>query len=180
MLQYSASYLWQTVIVIIIGVVLAGCASPKMVSSLTFVDPNFKRCVVAQGKQKIKQITTLDCRHFNIRDAREIRYLTYLKRLDLSSNQLTNLNISHNHQLQLISVEHNKLSTLDLSANPQLQIINISFNRLKTINVSDNPLLMYLNYDATLIKDVDIKHNPRLLAPFYTIDVPNGPTIMAE
>ena len=58
--------------------------------------------------------------------------------------------------------------------------MNVSFNHLKTLDVSDNPQLMYLNYNETLINKVDIKHNPRLLAPFYTIDVPNGPTIMDE
>ncbi|WP_408901342.1 hypothetical protein [Photobacterium piscicola] len=67
-----------------------------------------------------------------------------------------------------------------MTDNPQLKIVNVSFNHLKTIDVSDNPLLMYLNYDQTLVNDVDISHNPRLLAPFNTINVPNGPTIMAE
>ena len=180
MSAYRHSHLWTIVVAVIIGVVLAGCAQPTTINSVTFLDSNFKRCVVAQGEENIQQITVLKCSHFNIRDAREIRYLTGLNSLDLSSNQLTYLDISHNSQLQLVSVEHNKLAYLDLSDNPQLQIVNVSFNHLKAIDVSDNPLLMYLNYDNTLIKHVDISHNPRLLAPFYTIDVPNGPTIMAE
>ena len=180
MLKYRHRHLHIVVIAVITSAILTGCAQPKTVSALTFRDPNFKRCVVAQGEENIQQITVLTCSHFNIRDAREIRYLTGLNSLDLSSNQLTYLDISYNHQLQLVSVEHNKLAYLDLSDNPQLQIVNVSFNHLKAIDVSDNPLLMYLNYDNTLIKHVDISHNPRLLAPFYTIDVPNGPTIMAE
>ncbi|MEC6824603.1 hypothetical protein VXS02_14320 [Photobacterium piscicola] len=180
MLECSHRHVHNIVITAIISAVLSGCAQPKTVSSLTFLDPNFKRCVIAQGKENIQQITSLRCSHFNIRDAREIRYLTDLNSLDLSSNQLTYLDVNHNHQLQLLSVEHNKLSHLNLTDNPQLKIVNISFNHLKTIDVSDNPLLMYLNYDQTLVNDVDISHNPRLLAPFNTINVPNGPTIMAE
>ncbi|MEC6907284.1 hypothetical protein [Photobacterium piscicola] len=180
MLKCSHRHLRNVVITAITSAVLTGCAQPKTVSSLTFLDPNFKRCVVTQGKDNIRQITSLKCSHFNIRDAREIRYLTALKSLDLSSNRLTYLDISHNQQLQLVSVEHNKLAHLNLTDNPQLKIVNVSFNHLKTLDVSDNPLLMYLNYDKTLVNNVDISHNPRLLAPFNTINVPNGPTIMAE
>ncbi|WP_297476527.1 hypothetical protein [uncultured Photobacterium sp.] len=180
MLKYNYRCLHKIIIVVITSVVFTGCAQPKTVSELTFLDPNFKRCVVAQGKDNIQQITSLKCSHFNIRDAREIRYLTDLNSLDLSSNRLTYLDISHNRQLQLVSVEHNKLSHLDLTDNPQLKIVNVSFNHLKKLDVSDNPLLMYLNYDKTLIKNVDIRHNPRLLAPFDAIYVPNGPTISGE
>ena len=159
---------------------LVGCAQSPTLKSLTFIDPNFKRCVVAQGKQDIQQITTLECSHFNIKDAREVRYLTQLKTLDLSSNQLTYLDVSHNRQLHVLSVEHNKLSHVKLDHNSQLKIVNVRFNHLTTLDVSHNPLLTYLNYDDTLINHIDISRNPRLLAPFYTIDVPNGPTIMAE
>ncbi|PSU86533.1 hypothetical protein [Photobacterium kishitanii] len=176
------SRIWPSIIAIIIGSIVAGCAQQVQptLTSLTFIDPNFKRCVFAQGEKNIKQITSLKCSHFNIRDAREVRYLSHLKTLDLSSNQLTYLDVSHNPQLQVLSVEHNKLAHLNLTHNPQLQIVNVSFNRLKALNVSYNPLLTYLNYDDTLIHHVDISRNPRLLTPFHTIDVPNGPTIMAE
>ncbi len=176
------SRIWSSIIAIIIGSIVTGCAQQVQPSltSLTFIDPNFKRCVFAQGEKNIKQITTLKCSHFNIRDAREVRYLSHLKTLDLSSNQLTYLDVSHNPQLQVLSVEHNKLANLNLTHNPQLQIVNVSFNRLKALNVSHNPLLTYLNYDDTSIDHVDISRNPRLLTPFHTIDVPNGSTIMAE
>ncbi len=176
------SRIWSSIIAIIIGSIVIMCAAGKpSLTSLTFIDPNFKRCVFAQGEKNIKQITTLKCSHFNIRDAREVRYLSHLKTLDpISSNQLTYLDVSHNPQLQVLSVEHNKLANLNLTHNPQLQIVNVSFNRLKALNVSHNPLLTYLNYDDTSIDRVDISRNPRLLTPFHTIDVPNGPTIMAE
>lgn len=88
MLECSHRHVHNIVITAIISAVLSGCAQPKTVSSLTFLDPNFKRCVIAQGKENIQQITSLRCSHFNIRDAREIRYLTDLNSLDLSSNQL--------------------------------------------------------------------------------------------
>lgn len=176
------SRIWPGIIAIIIGSILTGCAQQAQptLTTLTFIDPNFKRCVFAQGKKNIKQITTLECSHFNIRDAREIRYLTHLKTLDLSSNQLTYLDLSHNPQLQVVSVEHNQLANLNLAHNPLLQIVNVSFNRLKALDVNHNPLLTYLNYDDTLINRVDISRNPHLLRPYNTIDVPNGPTIMAE
>lgn len=172
-------HIWSGMVAIIIGSLLTGCAQQvrPTLTSLTFIDPNFKRCVFAQGKKNIDQITTLKCSHFNIRDAREVRYLTHLTTLDLSSNQLTFVDISHNPKLQVLSVEHNKLAHLNISHNRQLKIVNVSFNRLKTLDVSHNPLLTYLNYGATLIKHVDIRHNPHLIAPFQMINVPNGPTI---
>jgi Leucine-rich repeat (LRR) protein len=173
-------YLWKTAMTIMIGSGLVGCAQSPQLNALTFMDPNFQRCVATQGKQDLQQITTLECSHFKIRDAREVRYLTHLKTLDLSSNQLTNLDVSHNRQLQVLSVEHNKLSHLKLNHNLQLQIVNVNFNHLTALDVSHNPLLTYLNYDDTLINHLDISRNPHLLAPFYTLDEPNGPTIMAE
>ncbi|PQJ86524.1 hypothetical protein [Photobacterium phosphoreum] len=138
MVKRKHHYLWKTAMTIMIGSGLVGCALSPQLNALTFMDPNFQRCVATQGKQDLQQITTLECSHFKIRDAREVRYLTHLKTLDLSSNQLTNLDVSH------------------------------------------NPLLTYLNYDDTLINHLDISRNPHLLAPFYTLDEPNGPTIMAE
>ena len=182
MLKVNNSRFWQGIMAAIIGTVLVGCAQQVQptLQSLTFIDPNFKRCVLAQGKQEIKQITALSCSHFNIHDAREIRYLSHLKTLDLSSNKLTSLDVSHNTQLHVISVEHNKLSYLNLNHNPKLQIVNVSFNRLKVLDVSKNPVLSYLNYDDTLINHVDISHNPSLRTPFSLINVPNGPTITVE
>lgn len=161
---------------------MTSCASYSAlkISDIPFVDRDFKRCVLAQGKQSSDQITVLNCHHYHIRNGADLRYFHQLEHLDLSANKLQKIDVQHNRKLQVLSVEHNHLTEINVRYNKQLRVLNISFNRLKTINLKYNPLLMYLNFTGNFMRSVDIRHNPRLISPFKYIHVINEPTIGAK
>jgi Leucine-rich repeat (LRR) protein len=54
-------------------------------------------------------------------------------------NQLTDIDMSANPVLQILSCAYNQLTILDVSANPELQDLSCSYNQLTGLDVSANP-----------------------------------------
>ncbi|MCG3863513.1 MULTISPECIES: hypothetical protein [unclassified Photobacterium] len=160
-----------------VGATLSGCAQHyAAISDIPFVDANFKRCVILQGKAYSEQITELKCDGLHISKIKELSNFPNLQQLDLAHNQLSKLDISDNPKLELLSVEHNQLSKLKTKYNKKLKVLNVSFNHLTSLDVRKNKELTYLNYSGNHIKDVDIQNNPHLLAPYDKTYVTNGPS----
>jgi hypothetical protein len=64
---------------------------------------------------------------------------------------LTELDLSHNHQLTRLSVPRNNLTVLDLSNNPNLDRIHVGWNRIEHLNLSNNVMLRELHaYDNNM------------------------------
>lgn len=156
---------------------LSGCAQHYThIRDIPFVDANFKRCVVLQGKTYSDQITELKCQGQYISLIKELSNFRQLRHLDLSHNLLTRLDVSDNPSLEVLSVEHNRLKSLKVKDNRKLKVLNASYNHLKTLDVRKNTTLMYLNYHVNPMKKVDIRHNPHLVAPYSKTYIPHGPT----
>ncbi|PSV04134.1 hypothetical protein C0W80_01960 [Photobacterium leiognathi subsp. mandapamensis] len=156
---------------------LSGCAQHYAnISDIPFVDPNFKRCVILQGKAYSEQITELKCEGQHISQIKELSNFKNLKQLDLSQNQLTKLDVSDNPHLEVLSLEHNLLNKLKVKSNRQLKVLNVSFNRLTDLDVRKNKELTYLNYEGNPLSNVDIHQNPQLVEPFSKIFISNGPS----
>ncbi|KPA53230.1 hypothetical protein VT25_08325 [Photobacterium leiognathi subsp. mandapamensis] len=156
---------------------LSGCAQHYAnISDIPFVDPNFKRCVILQGKAYSEQITELKCEGQHIAQIKELSNFRNLKQLDLSHNQLTKLDVSDNPHLEVLSLEHNLLNKLKVKSNSQLKVLNVSFNRLTDLNIKKNKQLTYLNYEGNPLKNVDISQNPQLVEPYSEVYISNGPS----
>ncbi|MBF4483817.1 LamG-like jellyroll fold domain-containing protein [Flavobacterium sp. CSZ] len=80
-------------------------------------------------------ITSLDLSNSNIKDLTGIEYFTSLTILDVSSNQLTTLDVSKNIELETLNASSNQLTTLDLSRNTKLTIVYVINNPLVTLNI---------------------------------------------
>lgn len=80
-------------------------------------------------------VTTLDLSNSSIKDLTGIEYFTSLTYLDVSSNQLTTLDVSKNIQLETLNASSNQLTTLDLSKNSKLTIVYVVNNPLVSLNL---------------------------------------------
>ena len=96
-----------------------------------------------------------------------------LKKLDLSSNQLTTLDVSNNVDLEILNLGSNKLTILDVSRNTKLKTLKFESNQLTSISISSNKDLVdfscYNNKIATLdvsqnllVSDLNFAYNPIL------------------
>jgi len=82
-----------------------------------------------------------------------------LERLWCSDNELSELDVSQNSALLLLSCYNNSLSRLDVSANTALRGIACQGNGLKALNISPCPVLTQLTADLTPeIKDGAVRY----------------------
>ena len=91
----------------------------------------------------------------NISNLKGIEYFTNLSSLNISNNNLTSVDLSHNTNLEDLYCSNNQLTSLNLSNLTNLEILDCSnnklttlyaysFSELKTINCSYNTLLTYV------------------------------------
>lgn len=109
-----------------------------------------------------KRVTILKLSNSNITSLYGIQYFTNLRELQVSNNELRNLNISSNKKLEWLSCSSNKLSRLDVSRNTNLQILWANYNTLSSLNVSKNPNLGDLRCTNNKLTSLDVSENHRL------------------
>ncbi len=94
--------------------------------------------------------------NININSVMDLSPLTALQRLDLSDNQLTEINLKGLNQLTHLFVENNELTALDLSDNLSLQHVEASTNKLQYLNLSQLDKLTYLALNNNQLTSVDL------------------------
>ncbi|WP_431109597.1 DUF7619 domain-containing protein [Winogradskyella poriferorum] len=85
-----------------------------------------------------------------------------LQVLDVSTNQLSTLNVSQNENLVELHCNSNSLTELDFSQNLNLIEINCSNNPLTIIDLSQNSILDTLNCSNTSLSELDLTQNTTL------------------
>jgi alpha-tubulin suppressor-like RCC1 family protein/Leucine-rich repeat (LRR) protein len=114
--------------------------------SISIPDSNFEQKLVdlgidtdgLNGKITIADasaVTILNLSNSNIKDLTGIEYFTSLTYLDVSSNQLTTLDVRKNILLETLNASSNQLTTLDLSKNTKLRIVYVVNNPLVSLNL---------------------------------------------
>lgn len=93
-----------------------------------------------------------------ISDLTGIAFFTNLRHLNVSYNQLTNLNLSSNTQLQELYCVSNQLISINLSNNLALKTLSVSSNQLTTLNLSNNSLLEGLNCDNNSLSNLNLSN----------------------
>ena len=120
-----------------------------VIADIDFKDAKLKQCVMETAANHqwthAYELTTLHCQSATITDANDIRWFINLEQLDLSSNQLTTLDVSANSALTTLILANNKLTTLNVLSNTALTTLNVDSNQLSVIDVSANTLLSILN-----------------------------------
>ena len=163
-----------------------------------FTDDNFYKCVVdAYNKEnetslpyttdlndeQLKTITKLSCnglyksKEDKIKSATGIEKLTALTYLDVTDNQLTELDVSKNKLLtdnkigssssfperyHLFNISGNQLTNLNLGDNKNITGLDVSRNQLTSLDVSKNTALIYLNVTNNQLTELDVSKNTAL------------------
>lgn len=108
-----------------------------------------------------------------------------LDTLEIASNLISNLDLSHNSALEYVRIDNNTyltsvnvngvinlkslyanadaLTSLDLSSNPSLQFLDISFNQISSLDLSNNSGLQSLLAGSNQISELDLSNNHELI-----------------
>lgn len=148
-------------------------------------DMAFKKYLVdrfdADGDNEISEaeaatVTEIEVCTDNIFSLNGIEHFANLKRLvcmgtfeeEYSPNNyhgvLSELNVSHNLQLEFLSCGYNQLNNLDVSKNKQLKILRFQNNNVTSIDVSNNHLLEDLDCRYCHITSLDLSYNHELVS----------------
>ena len=95
-----------------------------------------------------------------------IEYLGGLTKLDLSYNELENLDLSACTRLVEFNCSHNRLGSLAIGSGSRMKVLDCSENPLGEVNVSAMPNLQTLNCSNCGLKSLDIGVN-RSLTELY-------------
>ena len=136
-----------------------------------FPDPVFRAIVSdrfdgnADGKldrEEIDGATELICNEMGIGSLAGIEYLTQLKKLDCSANELETLDLSNNTELTFLDAGFNELTSLDLTNNTYLSALYCANNHLAELDVSMLPGLMKLYCYGNDLTELDVSNNEYL------------------
>ena len=92
-----------------------------------------------------------------------VEYLTSLKELACTENQLTELDLSRNTALEAVFCDNNQLTALDVSGCSALWLLHCYDNSLTELDVSRNRALEYLACFGNQRTTLDISHCPCVL-----------------
>jgi Leucine-rich repeat (LRR) protein len=86
-----------------------------------------------------------------------------ISEINLGSNQLSNLNLSPNINLRYLYVFKNNLSQLNITQNTQLEVLVADYNNLANIDISRNTVLNTLGISHNTINQINLSANQRLI-----------------
>ena len=140
-------------------------ASAQPESTFFIPDPNLRAAIQeALGKgpddtiaiSEIAGLRRLSARALNIADATGLQYATALQFLDLSGNELTEINLSGSQGLSNLNLNNNHLTQIDLSNQFQLTHVDLSGNQLTEVDLSGAQSLTYLDLYGNQLTEVDL------------------------
>ena len=112
-----------------------------------------------------------------------IEFFTNLIRLDISEDNLTELDLSHNEELEYLQLYRTKLTSLDLSHNRKLQKLWLTYGEMTQIDLSANTELIDLEIHFVPITMIDLSKNTKLKevsissTQIEKIDLSNNPEL---
>lgn len=144
---------------------------PWTTDVISFADAKFKTYCLRNfdtnrdgeiSEDEAKAVTAINCSLANITSLVGVEYFSNLTSIDVSSNKLTSLDLSHSPKLTEVLVNNNSLQTLTLDGLAALKTIDCSSNKLTVIDVSGSPLLQTLNCNVNNIGALNLKNNKAL------------------
>jgi len=132
-------------------------------SEIDFEDEAFKACVLATGEENAEDVIDLRCRKQKIQSAAGIEYLINLRTLDLTRNELSELDLTKNTRLKEVFIGNNELTSLDISGCSELTHLEVFINQLEEVDLSHNPLLEAFYANKNDLEVIDLSNNKELL-----------------
>ena len=138
-----------------------------------FTDENFYKCVVDAYNEtvasdnrvsyntnltdeQLSSITELTCSNSNVVDTTGIEKMVGIEELDLKSNEIKNIDLSHNTALTRLELYKNQVTSLDLSNNDKLEYAWLSDNKLSSVIIGENNFLTSLFLDYNELTNIDL------------------------
>ena len=137
-------------------------------------DPNFENYLEQNGMgdgvpnngqvltANINTVTELLVNSLNISNLTGIEDFVALERLGCAFNNLTELDLSNNHQLIRMGCTANALTTLNITQSPNLEFLYCDENFLTDLDITQNPNLIEVYCDWNFLTSLDITQNPNL------------------
>ena len=113
-------------------------------------------------RSDIEEITELDFFRCGFKSLKGIEFFAGLQVLDVSENQLTELDLSQNKALTALSCSGNRLTELDVSTYTALYKLECDSNLLSKLDVSKNSYLTILDCSHNLLANLDVSKNTAL------------------
>jgi Leucine-rich repeat (LRR) protein len=137
---------------------------------ITFLDPNFKTAVLANGVDtngdgeiqytEAHDFTgTLDVSNSNISDAIEVAYFRNITTLLINDNSLSRLYVNTCDNLETLTADNNQLTDVNLSSLTNLEVINLYDNNLTEIDISTNTALVDLSIQRNELEKINVSNN---------------------
>ena len=160
------------------------------INETNFPDENFRNWILSQeygqdGMLTDEEIAGVTSMHPSpgIQNMQGLEFFTALKILELSSGNLTSLDVTKNTALEYLDCNGNMITSLDLSQNKALTSLNCfgnaitsldvsnntelkkivcSYNPLTSLVVSKNSALQYLDCNHNQLTSLDVSNNTEL------------------
>jgi surface protein len=141
---------------------------------INFPDANFEAALLANTSintvddgeitvQEAEAFTgTLVIDNLSIADLTGINYFVNLSGLQCNTNELTSLDLSHNHKLKTLQAYNNSLTFLDVSGATLMTSLNVTNSSLETIDLSDQTALTTIYLNGNPLSSVDFSANTAL------------------
>lgn len=107
-------------------------------------------------------IRNLYLNDYNIKDLKGIAAFVNVTYLDVSSNDIMILDVSHNTKLWDLLCSRNEIEELNVSGCPNLNTLSCGYNKLKDINLSHNNKLKSFNCGHNEFEHIDLSNNVNL------------------
>ena len=154
-------------LVLLCAVALADVA----INEANFPDPAFRKVVKkfdlnengSLNNNEIALAKVLRCPGKEIYSMKGIEYLTNLRILEASYNNLTTLDLKKNRELKELYVDTNQLKKLNLTKNTTLTTVNVSCNSLTQLTLGKHPNLKTLDAALNQLTSISLKGCPALL-----------------
>ena len=120
------------------------------------------------NEEEIAEITSLDFDYATVGDAvtihslKGLEYLTDLRVLICSGQDLAELDVSRNKALRQLECGSSTLTELDVSQNNELRVLDCSRNELTKLDVSRNTALTRLDCSSNDLLELDVSQNTAL------------------
>ncbi|WP_162921803.1 leucine-rich repeat domain-containing protein, partial [Listeria costaricensis] len=157
-----------------------------------FPDDNLAKAVADEMKKQptdtvtetqLATISALGCSNMSISSMNGLEYLTGLRFLSCSQNNLSELNVSQNTNLIRLNCGFNNLSELNVSQNPYLEDLSCYGNNLGELDISQNLNLVELECNNNSLSSLDVSKNINLttLTCYYnnlsSLDLSQNPSL---
>ena len=159
-----------------------GSLSQDEIDQITGIQVEEKGITSLKGIEKFPRLVFLYADNNSLTEL-DVTHNPDLEVLMVDSSQLKTIDVSQNPRLRELTFNYNQVTSVDLSRNPALEVLSIVDNRLTSLDISRNTELKVLACGNSSLKSLDISKNPKIEfmtcynSQIKTVDISNNPLL---